>query len=106
MRRYIVRNHRSGTTERHCATLGEGLAVAIRLIDEGGDADVMDSQGSGEVIVRSFDLREAEAHLRRSLGSDTFDKPQSLKSVLDGVRQRQKKEKKVYHWDFGNSDIR
>ncbi|HEX5105863.1 MAG TPA: hypothetical protein VFV87_18725, partial [Pirellulaceae bacterium] len=86
--------------------LGEGLAVAIRLIDEGGDADVMDSQGSGEIMVRNFDLREAEAHLRRNLGSDAFDKPQSLRAVLDGVRQRHKQEQKVYHWDFSESDIR
>jgi hypothetical protein len=106
MRRYVVRNHRSGTTERHCATLGEALAAAIKLIEEGPDGDVVDTQGSGEILVNNFDLREAEAYLRRSLGSDEFDKPQTLKTLLDGIRKKHKKEKKSYHWDFSNSDIR
>lgn len=106
MRRYVVRNHRSGTTERHCATLGEALAAAIKLIDEGPDGDVIDTQGSGEILVTNFDLREAEAYLRRSLGSDEFDQAKPLKVVLEGVRKKLKKEKKTYHWDFGSSDIR
>ena len=106
MRRYVVRNHRSGATEKHCATLGEALAAVIKLIDEGPDGDVIDTQGSGEIVVKNFDLREAEAYLRRSLGSEEFDQPQPLKTVLEGVRKKLKKEKKTYHWDFSNSDIR
>jgi hypothetical protein len=106
MLRYIVRNRRSGTTERLYATLGEALAAAIRLIDEGPDADVIDAQASGEIVVRNFDLREAEAYLRRSLGSESFDQPQPLASVLAAERKRKKEKPKVYHWDYGESDIR
>jgi hypothetical protein len=106
MRRYIVRNHRSGTNERLCATLGEALAAAITLIDEGSDADVMDAQGSGEIIVDNFVLREAEAYLRRSLESESFDRPQPLSAVLAAARKRRKEKPTIYHWDYGDSDIR
>ena len=106
MLRYIVRNRSTGTIERLYASLGEAMAAAIQLIDEGPDADVLDAQASGEIVVRNFDLREAEAYLRRSLGSDTFDQPQPLKSILAAERKRKKEKPKVYHWDFGDSDIR
>jgi hypothetical protein len=106
MRRYVVRNHRSGTSERFCATLGEAVAAAIRLIDEGIDADVMDTQGSGQLMVDHFVLREAEAYLRRSLGSETQDRPQPLTAVLAAAKKRGKEEATIYHWDYGDSDIR
>ena len=106
MLRYIVRNRRSGTTERLYATLGEALAAALRLIDEGPDADVIDAQGSGQIVVGLFDLREAEAYLRRGLGSESFGQPQPLAAVLEAARKRHKEKPTVYHWDYGESDIR
>jgi hypothetical protein len=106
MLRYIVRNRRSGTTEHLFATLGEALAGAVRLIDEGNDADIIDAQGSGEIVVGLFDLREAEAYLRHSLGSESFGQPQPLKTVLDAARKRHHEKPPTYHWDYRESDIR
>jgi hypothetical protein len=106
MLRYIVRNRRSGATEHLYATLGEALAGAVRLIDEGNDADVLDAQGSGEIVVGLFDLREAEAYLRQSLGSESFGQPQPLKAVLDAARKRHQEKPATYHWDYRESDIR
>jgi hypothetical protein len=106
MLRYIVRNRRSGATEHLYATLGEAIAAAVRLIDDGPDADVFDAQGSGAIVVGLFDLREAEAHLRQSLGSESFGQPQPLASVLEAARQRHKEKPTTYHWDYGSSDIR
>jgi hypothetical protein len=106
MLRYIVRNRRSGATEHLYATLGEALAGAVRLIDDGSDADVLDSQGSGEIVVGLFDLREAEAYLRQNLGSESFGQPQALKTVLEAARHRHREKPTTYHWDYGSSDIR
>lgn len=106
MLRYIVRNRRSGATEHLYATLGEAIAAAVRLINDGPDADVIDAQGSGEIVVGLFDLREAEAYLRESLGSESFGQPQPLKTILDAARKRRKEKPTTYHWDYGDSDIR
>ncbi len=106
MLRYIVRNRRTGTTEHLYATLGEAIAAAVRLINDGPDADVIDAQGSGEIVVGLFDLREAEAYLRGSLGSESFGQPQPLKTVLDAARKRHQEKPTIYHWDYGDSDIR
>ena len=102
MRRYIVRNRRSGAIEQLYATLGEAIAAAIKLIDAGPDADIIDAQGSGEVLVAKFDLREAEGHLLRNLGSETIDKPTPLAAILQTARKRRKETKVIYHWDIGS----
>ena len=107
MRRYIVRNRRSGAIEQLYATLGEAIAAAIKLIDAGPDADVLDAQGSGEILVRKFDVREAEGYLLRNLGSEEIDKPTPLRDVLQQARKRRKEEKIIFHWDIGSdSDFR
>jgi hypothetical protein len=101
MRRYILRNRRSNAIEQLYATLGEAIAAAIKLIDAGPDADVMDAQGSGEILVGKFDLREAEGYLLRNLGSELIDKPTPLAEILIAARKRRKETKVVYHWDTG-----
>ena len=105
MLRYIVQNRKTGTTERIYDTLGEAVGNAIRLIDEGGDANIIDSQGSGAIEVGRFDLLEAEGYVMRSLGSETFDHPLPIGAVLEMARQK-RKEKTRFHWDYGSSDIR
>lgn len=102
MRRYIVRNRRSSSIEQLCTTLGEAIAAAIKLIDAGPDADVIDAQGSGEILVGKFDIREAEGHLLRNLGSEEIDKPTPLAVVLQQARKRRKEEKVIFHWDIGS----
>lgn len=102
MRRYIVRNRRSGAIEQLYATLGEAIAAAIKLIDAGPDADIIDAQGSGEILVAKFDIREAEGHLLRNLGSEEIDKPTPLKDILARARKRRKEEKVIFHWDIGS----
>ncbi|MEX2025686.1 MAG: hypothetical protein WEH44_00270 [Pirellulaceae bacterium] len=105
MLRYIVQNRKTGTTERLYDTLGEAVGSAVKLIDEGGDSNIIDSQGSGAIEVGKFDLLEAEGYLLRSLGSETFDHPLPIQSVLDAARKRSK-ERTRFHWDYGSSDIR
>ena len=106
MLRYIVQNRKTGTTERLYDSLGEALGNAVKLIDEGGDSNIIDSQGSGAIEVQRFDLLEAEGYLLRALGSETFDRPLPVQAVLDAARKRRKERPTIYHWDFGGSDIR
>jgi hypothetical protein len=103
--RYIVQNRKTGVTERLYDTLGEAIGNAVKMIDEGGDSNIIDSQGSGAIEVGRFDLLEAEGYLMRSLGSETFDQPLPIQAVLETARKR-RKEKTVFHWDYGSSDIR
>ena len=84
---------------------GDVLAVSLG-IDEGGDAHIIDSQGSGEIEVHRFDLLEAEGYALRALGSETFDRPLPVQTVLDAARKRRKERPTIYHWDFGGSDYR
>jgi hypothetical protein len=105
MLRYIVQNRKTGMTEHLYDTLGEAIGNAVRLIDEGGDANIIDSQGSGAIEVGKFDLLEAEGYVMRSLGSETFDHPLPMSAVLEAARQK-RKEKTRFHWDYGSSDIR
>lgn len=102
MRRYIVRNRRSGAIEQLYTTLGEAIAAAIKLIDAGPDADIIDAQGSGEILVGKFDMRAAEGYLLRNLGSEEIDKPTPLKDILTRARKRRKDEKVIFHWDIGS----
>ncbi|MCI0361985.1 MAG: hypothetical protein L0211_26175 [Planctomycetaceae bacterium] len=102
MRRYILRNRRSNAIEQLYATLGEAIAAAIKLIDAGPDADVIDAQGSGEILVGKFDVREAEGYLLRNLGSEMIDKPTPLSEILQAARKRRKEEKIIFHWDIGS----
>jgi hypothetical protein len=102
MRRYILRNRRSNAIEQLYATLGEAIAAAIKLIDAGPDADIIDAQGSGEILVAKFDVREAEGYLLRNLGSESIDKPTPLAEILQAARKRRKQEKVIYHWDIGS----
>jgi len=104
--RYIVQNRKTGTTERLYDTLGEALGAAVRLMDEGGDTNIIDSQGSGAIEVGRFDLLEAEGYVMRSLGSETFDRPDPIHVVLDAARKRRKERPTIYHWDISSSDIR
>ncbi|HZL87952.1 MAG TPA: hypothetical protein VFB96_06210 [Pirellulaceae bacterium] len=106
MLRYIVQNRKTGTTERLYDSLGEAIGNAVKLIDEGGDANIIDSQGSGAIEVHRFDLLEAEGYVLRALGSETFDKPLPIHAVLDAARKRRKERPTIYHWDVGNSDYR
>jgi hypothetical protein len=106
MLRYIVQNRKTGTTERLYDSLGEAIGNAVKLIDEGGDAHIIDSQGSGEIEVHRFDLLEAEGYALRALGSETFDRPLPVQTVLEAARKRRKERPTIYHWDFGGSDYR
>lgn len=105
MLRYIVQDRKTGVTEHLYDTLGEAIGNAVKLIDEGGDSNIIDSQGSGAIEVGKFDLLEAEGYLLRSLGSETFDHPLPIQAILDAAR-KQRKEKSKFHWDYGSSDIR
>jgi hypothetical protein len=104
MRRYILRNRRSNAIERLYATLGEAIAAAVKLIDEGPDAEILDAQGSGEILVGKFDLLEAEGYLLRNLGSEAIDKPTPLSEILDAARKRRKEKAPIYHWDIGGDE--
>jgi hypothetical protein len=106
MLRYIVKNRKTGITERLYETLGEAIGGAVKLIDAGDDAAIIDAQGSGEIEVQRFDLLEAEGYVLRSLGSETFDRPIPIDAVLNAARKRQKEQRVIYHWDISTSDIR
>jgi hypothetical protein len=56
--------------------------------------------------VHRFDLLEAEGYALRALGSETFDRPLPVQTVLDAARKRRKERPTIYHWDFGGSDYR
>src|SRR5262245_15612667 len=100
MLRYIVMNQKSRVPERLYETLGEAIGGAVKLIDAGDDATIIDSQGSGAIEVGRFDLLEAEGYVLRSLGSETFDRPLPLDVVLNAARKRHKEQRVVYHWDI------
>ena len=99
MMRYVVTNRITGVTERLYETLGEAIAAAIKLIDEGADANVINIQASGAIEVGRFKLRDAEGYLHRSLGSETFEHPLAIREILDAARRRHKRDRRVYHWD-------
>ena len=106
MMRYAVINKKTGVTEHLYHVLGEAVASAIRLIDEGGDATIIDTQGSAAIEVGRFDLRDAEGYIHRSLGSDEIDQPLPIEEILQAARRRRKEKAHVYHWDSGLDDIR
>ena len=63
MKRYVVTNQSSGVSHALCDTIGEAIASAVKLQDEGSRVLIVDSQGSGVIMAGHFDLLEAEGYL-------------------------------------------
>ena len=105
MKRYVVTNQSSGVSHALCDSLGEALASAVRLQDEGARALIVDSQGSGTIMAGRFDLLEAEGYLGRDLGSENIDTAVPLAEVMLTAKRTAPK-KQIYHWDTGPSEMR
>jgi len=100
MKRYVITNQTSGVSHALCDTLGEAIASAVKLQDEGSRALIIDSQGSGVIVVGHFDVREAEGYLGRDLGSEQMDNDVPVAEVMIAARKTAPK-KQIYHWDIG-----
>ena len=108
MKRYVVTNQSSGVSHALCDTLGEAIgeaiASAVKLQDEGSRVLIVDSQGSGVIMVGHFDLLEAEGYLGRDLGSEQMDSDVPVAEVMITAKLTAPK-KQIYHWDIGSSDM-
>jgi hypothetical protein len=104
MKRYVVTNQSSGVSHALCDTLGEAIASAVKLQDEGSRVLIVDSQGSGVIMVGHFDLLEAEGYLGRDLGSEQMDSDVPVAEVMISAKRTAPK-KQIYHWDIGSSDM-
>ncbi len=87
MKRYAVTNHSTGMTHEVFDTLPEALCSAIRFQDSGGRPALIDSQGSGRIVVELFDLEAVENTLGRTLRIAQVDHPVSVEDVLNAARQ-------------------
>ena len=96
MKRYVVTNQSSGVSHALCDSLGEAIASAVKLQDEGSRVLIVDSQGSGVIMV------EAESYLGRNLGSETIDSEVPVADVMKKAKRTAPK-KQIYHWDTGSS---
>ena len=105
MKRYVVTNQSSGVTHALYDSLGEAIASAVTLQDEGSQVLIVDAQGSGLITAGHFDVLEAEGYLGRGLGSEQIDNPVPVAEVIAAARHTAPV-KHVYHWDVGSSDIR
>jgi hypothetical protein len=104
MKRYVVTNQSSGVSHALCDSLGEAIASAVKLQDEGSRALIIDSQGSGVVMAGHFDVLEAEGHLSRALGSEQMDSDVPVAEVIMTAKRTAPK-KQIYHWDIGDSGM-
>ncbi len=104
MKRYVVTNQSSGVSHALFDTLGEAIASAVKLQDEGSRVLIVDSQGSGVIMVGHFDLLEAEGYLGRDLGSEQMDSDVPVAEVMISAKRTAPK-KQIYHWDIGSSDM-
>ena len=102
MKRYVVTNQSSGVSHALCDTLGEAIASAVNLQDEGSRALIIDSQGSGVIVASHFDVLEAEGYLGRDLGSEQMVSDVPVAEVLTTAKKTAPK-KQIYHWDIGSS---
>ena len=102
MKRYVVTNQSSGVSHALCDTLGEAIASAVKLQDEGSRALIIDSQGSGVIVAGHFDVLEAEGYLGRNLGSEQMVSDVPVAEVLTTAK-RTAPQKQIYHWDIGSS---
>ena len=105
MKRYVVTNQSSGVSHALCDSLGEAIASAVKLQDEGSRALIVDAQGSGVIMVGHFDLLEAEGYLGRDLGSEQMDSDVPVAEVMMTAK-RTAPRKQIYHWDTGSSDMK
>lgn len=99
MKRYVVTDQGSGVTQGLYESLGEVLTAAVKLQDEGRKISIIDSQGSGAIVVGHFDVLEAEAAVGRDLGSETVYQPTPISHILEHAKLT-KPQKTVYHWDI------
>jgi hypothetical protein len=104
MKRYVVTNQSSGVSHALCDSLGEAIASAVKLQDEGSRVLIIDSQGSGVITVGLFDLKEAEGYLGRGLGSEHMDSDVPVSEVMLAAKRTAPK-KQIYHWDVGGSGM-
>ena len=102
MKRYVVTNQTSGVSHALCDSLGEAIASAVKLQDEGSRVVIIDSQGSGLIVVGHFDLLEAEGYLGRDLGSEQMVSDVPVAEVMSAAKRTAPK-KQIYHWDIGSS---
>jgi methionine aminopeptidase len=100
MKRFIVSNQTTGTTHALLETLGEAIASAIKLQDSGRKVKIIDSQGTGVIMVNHFDLRDAEAYIGHSLGSVTMQHPKPITEILEEAKHF-KPDEHIYHWEIG-----
>ncbi len=102
MKRYIVTNRTSNVTHGLFESLGEALADAIKLQDQGKKVSIIDSQGSGLITVGHYDILEAEGYIGHYLGSETIQHPTPIADILE-MAKKHKPDNHVYHWDIGHS---
>ncbi len=96
MKRYVVPDQSSGVSHALCDTLGEAIASAVKLQDEGSRVLIVDSQGSGVIMVGHVDLLEAEGYLGRDLGSEEMDSDVPVAEVMMTAKRNVPK-KQFYH---------
>ena len=104
MKRYVVTNQTSGVSHALCDSLGEAIASAVKLQDEGSRALIIDSQGTGAIVAGHFDVLEAEGYLGRDLGSEQMDSDVPVAEVMNTAK-RTAPRKQIYHWDIGSADM-
>ena len=76
-------------------TIGKVLAAAVHMQDLGKKIHVLDSQGSGRIMVNHFNVLEAEATVGRNL----IQHPTPIDEVLTKAEQS-KPAKTAFHWDL------
>lgn len=103
MKRYAVVNQRASVTHSLNDTLGEALASAIQLQDQGGRPAIIDSQGSGRIELSTNDIAEAEYLVGRKLDCDDRHEL-DIETVLDHAA-RTSPPKVRYHWDVSGNDV-
>lgn len=102
MKRYVVTNQTSGVSHALCDSLGEAIASAVKLQDEGCRVLIIDAQGSGVILAGHFDVLEAEGYLGRGLGSEQMDGDIPVLEVMKAAKRTAPK-KQIYHWDIGSN---
>ncbi len=100
MKRYVVTERPSGVNKGLYETLAEALSASMQVIEAGKGVSVMDSQGSGVIMVGHFDLLEAEGLVGHSLGSEKIQHPTPICEILELMKLMRPK-KTIFHWDVG-----
>lgn len=101
MKRYAVIDHSLGLTQGLYDELSEAIAGAVKLQDSGRRVGVHDTQGSAALMAGYFDVRDAEAYLGRSIGSEGIAHPIGIDQVLANA-EKTKPDQHKYHWDLGS----